>query len=76
MLQQTKFSIKRMYNALRGDFVKVGLRKLVSYIHCRLSTCDRLSKVGIQYDQTYILCKKENENHFHLFFTCEYSEVV
>ena len=90
VFQQANFSIKRMYNALRGDFVKVSWRKMkcnkrappkglfVTWlaIHGRLPTCDRLSKVGIYCDQTCILCKKENETHSHLFFTCKYSKVV
>jgi len=29
IFQQANFSIKRMYNALRGDFAKVGWRKLI-----------------------------------------------
>ena len=45
-------------------------------IHGRLPTCDRLHKVGIHCDQTCTLCKKENETHSHLFFTCEYSKAV
>ena len=79
-----------MYNVLRGDFTKVSWRKMICNnpappyclfgtwlaIHARLPTCDRLNKVGIHYDQLYILCKKENETHPHLFFKCEYSEAV
>jgi len=42
-------------------------------IHARLPTSDRLNKVGIECDQ---LCKKDNETHSHLFFNCEYSDVV
>jgi len=90
VFQQANFSIKRMYNALRGDFVKVSGRKMTCNnsappkclfvtwlaIHGRLLTCDRLSKVGIHCDQTCILCKKENETYSHLFFTCEYSKAV
>jgi len=33
-------------------------------------------KVGIQCDQVCILCTKENENHSHLFFSCEYVDDV
>jgi hypothetical protein len=79
-----------MYNDLRGDFAKVAWRKMtcnnpdppiclfVSWlaIHGRLPTCDILSKVGVQCAQLCTLCKKENETHSHLFFTCEYSETV
>jgi hypothetical protein len=62
----------RMYNALRGDFFRVSRREMTcnNYvplkclfvtwftIHARLPNCDKLSKVGIQCDQTCILCKK------------------
>jgi len=87
---QANFSIKRMYNALRGEFAKVGWRKMICnnptppkclfvtwlIIHARLPTCDRMLKVGIQCDQVCILCTKENETHSHLFFSCEYVDVV
>lgn len=45
-------------------------------IHDRLPTCDRLSKFEIQCAQLCTLCKKENETHSHLFFTCEFSKIV
>ena len=90
VLQQPKFSIKKMYHVLRGDFTKVCWRKMICNnpappnclfgtwlaIHARLPTCDRLNKVGIHCDQLCILCKKENKTHPHLFFQCEYSEAV
>ena len=90
VFHQGHFSSKQMYNDLRGDFGKVAWRKMtrnnpvppnclfVSWlaIHGRLPTCDRLSKVGVHCAQLCTLCKKENETHSHLFFTCEYSENV
>ncbi|XP_024638625.1 uncharacterized protein [Medicago truncatula] len=90
IFQQANFSIKRMYNALRGDFAKVGWRKMICnnpappkclfvtwlIIHARLPTCDRMLKVGIQCDQVCILCTKENETHSHLFFSCDYADAV
>ena len=79
-----------MYNDLRGDFAKVSWRKMTCNntapskclfvtwlaIHGRLPTCDRLSKFEIQCAQLCTLCKKENETHSHLFFTCEFSKTV
>jgi len=32
IFQQANFSIKRMYNALRGNFAKVGWRMFVCYL--------------------------------------------
>jgi hypothetical protein len=79
-----------MYNALREDFKKVSLRKMICNnpappkysfgtwltIHARLPTCDGLNKVGIYCDQLCFLCKKKDDTHSHLLFKCEYSEAV
>jgi len=78
-----------MYDALGGEFAKVGWRKMICnnpapskclfvtwlIIHARLPTCDRMLKEGIQCDQVCIMCK-ENESHSHLFFTCEFANDV
>jgi len=87
ILQQPNFSIKKMYNALRGDFKKVSWRKMICNnpaplkcsfgtwltIHARLPTCDKLNKIDIYCDQLCILCKNEDGTHSHIFFKCECS---
>lgn len=86
-MEQNSFSIKKMYQQLRGQSSKVDWRKL----HCnnqghpkwrfimfialnqRLYTKDRLDKWGIQTSLTCALCDEEMEDHQHLFFKCSTS---
>lgn len=84
------YSIREMYNKLRGDFPKVTWRQLtcnnqgcpkwlfIMYlaIQNRLYTRDRLSKRGVITCQTCSLCEIVLESHQHLFFECIYSETV
>lgn len=80
-LQQQQFSIRRMYNELRGIAAKVPWKKLTCNnltppkcificwlaILERLATCDNLLKVGVICDQMCSLCEKEHESISHLF---------
>ncbi|XP_056695668.1 uncharacterized protein [Spinacia oleracea] len=81
------FSTRKTYNLLRGNFEKVPWKKLICNNPCppkclfigwlavlrRLTTCDRLVKIGIQCDTLCCLCSKEQEDIEHLFFSCSWS---
>lgn len=87
ILQQSHFTILKMYQHLRGNFEKVSWRKLICNnpsppkcifitwfaLRQRLMTCENLQKIGINYDQTCILCNTEIETLEHLFFACPFS---
>lgn len=82
-----QFSIKKLYNKLRGEFQKVSWRRMMCnnyscpkwifvlqlVAHDRLYTKDRLSKWGIVQDLICPLCDSEDESIEHLFFRCAYS---
>ncbi|KAK4726871.1 hypothetical protein R3W88_031788 [Solanum pinnatisectum] len=90
ILKETNFSIKKMYQLLKGEYNKVPWRRLTCNnlgspkwvfalyvaIHRRLYTKDRLSKWGIIEDDVCALCKEEGETHQHLFFSCIFSKQI
>lgn len=79
-----KYSIRRMYNMLSGDFPKVSWKKLICNtqanpkqifilflaIQERMYTKNRLIKWGIRNDTICATCEVEQESHQHLFFNC------
>ncbi|KAF3635180.1 hypothetical protein FXO38_24744 [Capsicum annuum] len=85
-----QYSIKKQYNAMRGDFHKVPWSKIVcnnpgaaKWIFITrlailniLHTKDRLMKWGITDNQDCVLCKGGNESSEHLFFTFDYSRLI
>ncbi|XP_059310045.1 uncharacterized protein LOC132061207 [Lycium ferocissimum] len=85
--QLDRFSIKFMYNKLRGDFAKVPWRKMIcnnqgapkwifiTYlaVHGKLYTRDRLLKWGIIDDAECAMCGLETESTDHLCFKCPLS---
>ncbi|KAH0703531.1 hypothetical protein KY285_017809 [Solanum tuberosum] len=87
VIQMEKFSIKKLYQLLRGEYPKVEWRKLVcntyacpkwSFIlfltlHERLLTKARLITWGSVEDNRCILCNDGNKDIEHLFFSCYYS---
>ncbi|XP_075101608.1 uncharacterized protein LOC142177046 [Nicotiana tabacum] len=87
VLTTRTYTIRTIYNQLRGEFPKASWRRLIYNnkgcpkwififylaLQERLYTKDRFSKWGIQVNQTCPLCDHEMEDHQHLFFTCKYS---
>ncbi|KAH0717117.1 hypothetical protein KY285_013148 [Solanum tuberosum] len=85
-----KFSIKQVYQLMKGEYPKVEWRKLIcntnacpkwSFIlfltlHGRLLTKERLLNWGSVENTKCILCDVESENIEHLFFNCSYSGQV
>ncbi|KAM3232817.1 hypothetical protein P3L10_018176 [Capsicum annuum] len=83
-MAQNSFSIKKIYQQLRGQFSKVDRRKLycnnqghpkwrfIMFIalNQRLYTKDQLDKWSIHTSLTCALCDEEMEDHQHLFFKC------
>lgn len=75
-----KFSIRRMYNMLRGELPKIRWKKMICNnqeslkwvfilflaIQERLYTKDRLIKWGMWTDPACALCEDEQESHQHL----------
>ncbi|XP_019225247.1 PREDICTED: uncharacterized protein LOC109206839 [Nicotiana attenuata] len=90
ILMVETYSISSMYNQLRGDFTNKSWKRLICNskgcpkwifimylaLQERLSTKDRMSKWGIQVEQTCPLCEQEMESHQHLFFSCKYSTEI
>ncbi|KAK4726976.1 hypothetical protein R3W88_031893 [Solanum pinnatisectum] len=90
IMEETNFSIKKMYQVLKGEYNKVPWRRLTCNnldspkwvfalyvaIHRRLYTKDRLSNWGIIRDDVCALCKAEVETHQHLFFSCNFSKQI
>ncbi|XP_059311442.1 uncharacterized protein LOC132063007 [Lycium ferocissimum] len=86
----TTFSIKQVYQKLRGNHLKVTSRRLVCNnqgapkwifilylaLNKRLYTRDRLTQWGITEQLVCPLCGTENETVEHLFFKCSYSARV
>ncbi|XP_060182748.1 uncharacterized protein LOC132612650 [Lycium barbarum] len=82
ILQADNYSIRDVYNQLRGDYPKVEWRRLICNnhgspkwifvlylaIHCRMYTRDRLDKWGIQRSLLCPLCEVEKEDHQRIFF--------
>lgn len=87
ILNAGSYSIRDIYNKLRGDFPEVEWRKLlcnnqsspkwifILYIALqgRLYTRDKLIKWGILTSPFCSLCEGGAEDHEHLFFKCNYS---
>lgn len=90
MLQQSQFSVRKLYHELRGAGEKVPWHKLISgtiappkcvfitwlAMMGRLATWENLIKIGIMCDTVCCLCNKESETMTHLFFKCEFSAQV
>lgn len=82
-----RYSIKSVYEKMRGDRGKVEWRKLVwaNYgapkwlfmlyiaLNRRLSTKVRLAKWGVTTNMTCPLCEDKDEDIDHLFFECAFS---
>ncbi|XP_070025262.1 uncharacterized protein [Nicotiana sylvestris] len=85
-----KYSIREVYNKMRGEFTKVTWKRLIcnnySSPRClfimyiavpnRLYTKDRLMKWGSITNAKCVLCEEADEDYNHLFFTCKYSSNV
>ncbi|XP_059301937.1 uncharacterized protein LOC132053858 [Lycium ferocissimum] len=85
-----KFSIKQVYNKLRGVFVKVDWRRLTcNNCGCpkwvfilqlvmlrRIYTKDRLARWGLIQNKVCSLCEEEDESIEHLFFECTFSNAL
>ncbi|CAN4105320.1 unnamed protein product [Withania somnifera] len=75
-MQLEKFSIKQVYQLLRGDHQKVKWRKLI----CNNAACPTwmfiLYLVFHGRLLTKDICEDGNENIEHLFFSCPYSAQV
>lgn len=90
MLSMKEYSIRLIYNKLRGDLPKVEWRRLlctnwsspkwrfILYLAIleRLYTRDRLLGWGIAISSACSLCEKVEESHEHLFFQCNYSTSI
>ncbi|XP_019264656.1 PREDICTED: uncharacterized protein LOC109242255 [Nicotiana attenuata] len=84
------YSIREVYNKMRGEFTKVIWRRLICNncssprwifimyiaVQNRLYTKDILMKWGSITSAECVLCEAVDESHDHLFFTCEYSSNV
>lgn len=84
IMSRDMFSIRKMYNNMRGDYPRVHWRRLIcnnqssprwSFIlymtvQNRLYTRDKLIKQGMQSSPICILCEQEQETTQHLFFEC------
>ncbi|KAK4727177.1 hypothetical protein R3W88_032094 [Solanum pinnatisectum] len=82
-----QYSIKKVYEKMRGDREKVEWRKLIwsNYgaqkwlfilylaLNIRLSTKDRMAKWGVTSNLTCPLCQVEDEDIDHLFFACMFT---
>uniref|UniRef100_M1D352 Orf147a protein n=1 Tax=Solanum tuberosum TaxID=4113 RepID=M1D352_SOLTU len=82
-----QYSIKKVYEQMRGDREKVEWRKLIwsNYgapkwlfilylaLNRRLSTKDRMAKWGVTSNLTCPLCQVEDEDIDHLFFACMFT---
>ncbi|KAK4706883.1 hypothetical protein R3W88_033600 [Solanum pinnatisectum] len=90
VIQMEKFSIKQVYQLMRGEYPKVEWRKLIcntctcpkwSFIlfltlHGRLLMKARLLTWGSVENSKCILCDDGHEDIDHLFFNCHYSSKV
>ncbi|XP_070026680.1 uncharacterized protein [Nicotiana sylvestris] len=90
ILALNSFSIKNLYQRLRGTFPKVTWKRLVCnnagcpkwafnltlVAHGRLYTRDRLAKLGIANNLVCPLCEHDDESLDHLFFKCNFSAAL
>nr|XP_016479252.1 PREDICTED: uncharacterized protein LOC107800574 [Nicotiana tabacum] len=90
VLGTKSFSIRGMYNQLRGDFPKENWSRLLwnnkgcprckfilyLVVHEKLYTKDRLSSWGLQVNPNCSLCDQELKGHQHMFFMCRFSAEV
>ncbi|XP_009761451.1 uncharacterized protein LOC107808908 [Nicotiana tabacum] len=86
----TKYSIKDIYGAYRGEFQKVPLRRIVwnnngqpkwtfilfLALHRKLQTKERIACWANLDNMDCVLCKQENEDIDHLLFECMYDKQV
>ncbi|XP_060182396.1 uncharacterized protein LOC132612070 [Lycium barbarum] len=89
-LSQQNYSIKNMYNRLRGTYTKIQWKKLICNnqgspkwlfilylaLQRKLYTKDRLIKLGRNYSPTCPLCEGADENIRHIFFLCPISALI
>lgn len=89
-LQQEKFSIHKLYKVFVGEYNRKPWAKLICQniappkykfitwllLYERLATCSYLSRIGIQVDQGCSLCGGKVETLDHLFFGCEFAQIV
>ncbi|KAL2901703.1 hypothetical protein RDABS01_026785 [Bienertia sinuspersici] len=85
-----KFSVKKVYLALKEENPKVFLHRnvwgrlsLPKHQFCawlaiqeRLNTKERLERMGLVRDTDCVLCQGANETWNHLFFQCPYSKQI
>ncbi|XP_075080594.1 uncharacterized protein LOC142166077 [Nicotiana tabacum] len=90
VLSMKEYSIRLIYNKLRGDLPKVEWMRLlcnnwsspkwrfILYLAIleRLYTRDRVLGWGIAISSACSLCEKVEESHEHLFFQCKYSTSI
>ncbi|XP_075076500.1 uncharacterized protein LOC142163143 [Nicotiana tabacum] len=90
LLNMDRFSIKKMYLRLRGNYPKVAWRRLLCnnqecprwlftltlVAHGRLNTKDKLVSWGVRDEQVCPLCEEDNESINHFFFSCVWSANV
>ncbi|XP_070057899.1 uncharacterized protein [Nicotiana tomentosiformis] len=90
VMNAMRYSIRDMYNKLRGEFPKAEWRRLIcnnnSSPKCififylailgKLYTRDMLITWGILANPSCSLCERGTEDHVHLFFKCTYSATV
>ncbi|XP_019223812.1 PREDICTED: uncharacterized protein LOC109205556 [Nicotiana attenuata] len=90
ILGSQSYSIRAVYNQLRGDFPKEEWSRLICNnkscprwkfilylaVQEKLYTKDRLCNWGLQVDPVYALCEQELESHQHIFFLCRFSAQV
>ncbi|KAL2920834.1 LINE-1 retrotransposable element ORF2 protein [Bienertia sinuspersici] len=85
--KQGKFSIHKMYKAIRPQAPKIPWRRVICNNHAspksvfvlwmavqnRLTTKDRLIQWNINCDPQCMLCENDDKSLHHLFFKCEYN---
>ncbi|XP_060188553.1 uncharacterized protein LOC132617548 [Lycium barbarum] len=90
VMDMDNFSIKKLYQGLRGDFTKVPWRRLVCNniglpkwtftlrltAHRKLYARTRLAKWGVVDDKECMLCNTNDEDVEHLSFKCSYSKTL
>ncbi|XP_070011177.1 uncharacterized protein LOC142162437 [Nicotiana tabacum] len=90
VMNGNNYSIRDVYNKLRGEFTKVPWRRVLRNndscpkwlfivyiaIQSRLYTKDRLMKWGSITSAECVLCEENDEDHEHLFFKCKFSATI
>lgn len=80
----SKFLIKKLYDAISPQYPKVPLKGIMLQpcthpkhkftlwiaLHHRLSTVERLTRIGIQVPAECVLCRIADETHDHLYMEC------